>query len=115
MRPTTLARIALALPGSVEGGRLLGIPVIISGNSPQQITLVDLAEIAYADSDTIDLDVTKEAAVLMDSAPTNDSRVPTPTNLVSMFQVDSLAYRVTRWLWWLRVRSGSVVYMTVTY
>ena len=47
MRPTTLARVALILGGAASDvpRTLFGIPIIASGNSPQQVTLVDAGEI----------------------------------------------------------------------
>ena len=56
--PLTFARIALALPGTLESGRLLGIPYLANGNSPRQLTLIDVGEVLIAlPDDSIDISV----------------------------------------------------------
>ena len=94
---------------------LLGIPAIIAPNSPAyQITLVDFSEIAYAAS-PLELDLSEQASVEMESAPTNavlggSPLAPIPTETVSLFQSDSTAFRCWRFLNWSVCRSGAVVY-----
>ena len=94
---------------------LLGIPAIIAPNSPAyQITLVDFSEIAYAAS-PLELDLSEQASVEMESAPTNavlggSPLAPIPTETVSLFQSNSTAFRCWRFLNWSVCRSGAVVY-----
>jgi len=94
---------------------LLGIPAIIAPNSPPyQITLVDFSEIAYAAS-PLELDLSEQASVEMESAPTNavlggSPLAPIPTETVSLFQSDSTAFRCWRFLNWTVARPGAVCY-----
>jgi len=95
---------------------LLGLPLMLSAKSPAQITLVDAAEIAYADDGAFDLDLSRSGAIQMDSAPTNaSSPTATPTTLVSMFQTDSTAFLASRWLTWERLQDGEVAFMPVSF
>ena len=111
MRPTTAAHVAAALGAASNlPGTLYGLPVALSANSPQQIVLADLAAVLYADEGQFDVELTGDAAVMMDSAP-----VPGTTPFTSLWQNNLIGMKPLRWLNWARAASGSVVYMTVTY
>jgi hypothetical protein len=47
----------------------------------------------------------------MSDTPTGDSVAPTPTQLVSMWQTNSLALKAERFINWKKLRSGAVVFM----
>ncbi len=124
MKPTTMAHLALTLAGAAPDlpRTLCGFPVAVSSNSPSQIVLADLNEVAIADEGKIDLDVAEHATLEMEDTPTNSPVVASSpadviatNNLVNLWQVNSAAFKATRWLSWARVRDGSVVYMTVSY
>jgi Phage capsid family len=117
MRPSTAATIALRL-GSVGTPTdlprtLFGIPTIISGNSPQQVTLADFSQVLYADEGGFDVGVSGETALQMDTAPTATSTAATV--MVDLFSRNLVAIRVTRWVSWSRAVDGSVVYMATAY
>jgi HK97 family phage major capsid protein len=116
MRPLTAYRIAATLGASAAGDvprTLFGIPLILSLNSPQQVTLVDASCILLSDEGGIDVETAEETSLQMDSAPDNP---PTASTVfVSLWQQNLWAVKVTRWVAYLRAVSGSVVYMTVTY
>ena len=61
MRPTTAARIALALGSANQSSNFFGIPTILSGNSPQQVVLADLSQVLYADEGGFDVASSQEA------------------------------------------------------
>src|SRR6185369_14700187 len=66
MRPKTYNVIAARLAGvglATTPGFLLGMPVILGAKSPQQITLVDPANIAYATDGEVALDLSSETSV----------------------------------------------------
>ena len=115
MRESTLGQVTLALGSNAPDlpRTLAGYPVIVSDNSPQQITLVDAATILFSDSGQVDLDVSKEASFQFDTAP--DDPTTASTVFQTLFGRDLIAIRALRWLAWLRPISGSVAYMTVTY
>ena len=75
MRPTTAATIAMRLAGvgtpTDLPRTLFGAPVILSANSPQQVTLLDAANILYSDTGGFDVAISTEAAIEMNSVPTD--------------------------------------------
>jgi HK97 family phage major capsid protein len=117
MRPLTAYNIAakFAAAGMTTDipRSLLGIPLVLSANSPQQVTLVDASHVLYSDSGAIDVDASEQAALQLDSAPAN----PTVAGTVieSLWPRNLWAVKVIRWLAYLRAQSGAVAYMTVTY
>jgi hypothetical protein len=115
MRESTVGQIALALgSGAPDLPRTLaGYPVIVSDNSPAQITLVDAANILYSDDGGFDVSVSESAAIEMDSAPTDPPVAA--TIITSLFQRNLFGIRVLRWLAYLRAQTGSVTYMTVAW
>jgi hypothetical protein len=96
MRPTTYANICAKLAGvgyPVERGYLLGIPVIASSTSPRQIGLVDASNFAYSSDDTMSIDLSTEATIQMDSAPTMSGITGTGSAAVSLYQAGLTAIK----------------------
>jgi hypothetical protein len=96
----------LGLPNMTPmGGEVSGMTVIATAGLSQMIVAVDASQI-FAASGALDLDTSEEALVEMDSAPTSP---PTPTtNLVSLFQMNLIALKATRWWAAERARAGAV-------
>ena len=111
--PKILTRIAQVLGAAASDvpRTLFGLPIIISANSPNQITLADAAEILYADEGDTEVSVSREATIEMLDSPTNNSATATPTTLVSMFQSNSAALNIIRWVNWEVARDGAVSFM----
>lgn len=101
-------------PGiSVNGGTLEGLPVIVSDwvtrdSSGGQLILVNAQDIYFADDGDFAVDLSREASLVMDSAPTMNSTTPTAAQMVSMWQTNSVAFRVERTLNWMKRRTQSV-------
>jgi HK97 family phage major capsid protein len=117
MRPTTAATIAMRLAGvgtpTDLPRTLFGAPVILSANSPQQVTLLDAGNILYSDTGGIDVSISNQAAIEMNDAPTNP---PVGGTIIeSLWPRNLFGVRVTRWLAYLRAQTGAVTYMTVGY
>lgn len=104
---------------SVSGGSLLGLPVITSGSiarngSPLEshIILADGAHVVIADSGEAEVSGSQYAAVEMLDNPTNQSYgspiAPIATTMVSMFQTESIAIKVTRFVNWAVNKSGAI-------
>ena len=94
-----------------RGGDLCGVPVIVSNSvQPTNIILLDAAELLVADSDEIDLLDSQEASVQMDSAPDNPATASTV--MVSLYQRNLVAFRVTRGINWLMRRPHGIVTLT---
>ena len=114
MKPTTMAVVAGALGNASDLPRTLhALPVIASKTSPAQITLLDADTLLLADEGGFDVSVSRDAIVQMDSAPA--SPVTAATVMTSFWPTDTVGVRAMRWIHWLRTRTGSVVYMPVTY
>lgn len=128
MTPDTALRLSLllttggenfAFPNvTINGGSFLGIPVIVSNSVPHStsagaiVALIKPSEVFVADDGQIAIDVSTEASLLMDSAPTTQtSATPTGSSVVSMFQTNSIAIRAERVINWSRRRTYGVGYI----
>jgi hypothetical protein len=120
LRLTDLAAIGAALGAAAPDlpRTLLGVPVVLCPNAPAgQVTLVDGSEVAFA-SAPLDAELSDQTSLEMDSAPTNSMVAgspvgPVPTTMVSMYQTNSVAYKLSRFVNWSVVRDGAVAYMTL--
>lgn len=105
-----------------NGGNIAGIPVIVSDyvggslGSPNSryVWMVDAQSILFADEGGIAVDMSREASLQMDSAPTmsvsefGSPSAPTATSVVSMFQTNSVAFRAERTVNWAKGRAEAV-------
>ena len=114
--PADLAYIAAHINAPDVPKTLLGLPVILAPNAPShQVTLADLSEIAYAAA-PLAIELSRQGTVEMDDAPTmstggNGSPAgATGTVVVSMFQTNCVAFKLTRFVNWSVVRDGAVSY-----
>lgn len=127
MSPSTAINLSLmrtnqdvrAFPDiNMNGGTWYGLPVVTSNNvvasgSPNdtQIFLIDQREVLLADDGQMMLDVSTEASLQMDDAPSDGA-----TSLVSLWQNGMLGVKVDRWIYWTKRRSAAVQYIdNVTY
>jgi HK97 family phage major capsid protein len=115
-------------PGTVAtgGGTFLGLPVVTSENIPAQaavtgppaipagsrIILVKASEVMLADDGQTMLDVSSEASLQMDSAPTDPPAAATV--FVSLWQMNMLGIRAERYINWGKRRPGAVQFITGT-
>lgn len=90
------------------GGTFQGLPVIVSQYVGNQLVLVNAPDVYLADDGGVAVDMSREASLEMQSAPTHDSTTPTAVELVSMFQTNSVAIRAERWINWKRRRDAAV-------
>lgn len=103
---------------------ILGIPVLTSSAVPadagspptdRYVLLLDGSQVALADDGRVEVSVSKVTTVQMDSAPTNDSATPTPANMTSMFQTNSAAVKITRFMSWARTYDNCCAWMRVSW
>lgn len=101
-------------PGiTMNGGALSGLPVIISEYVPNGIVaLVNASDIYLADDGDVAVDMSTEASLQMDDAPTHNSTTPTAAQLVSLWQTNSVGFRAERTVNWARRRASAVAYLT---
>lgn len=90
------------------GGTFQGLPVIVSQYVGNYLILVNAPDVYLADDGGVAVDMSREASLEMESAPTGDSLTPTPVEMVSMFQTNSVAIRAERWINWKRRRTSAV-------
>ena len=111
--PLDLAMIAAAVSAPDVPRTLLGLPIVLAPNAPAHlVTLAALGDIAYA-TRPLEIDLSSQASVEMDGEPvmsagaTGSPAGATGTVVISLFQVNAVAYRVVRWADWA-VRDGAV-------
>ena len=94
------------------GGSFQGLPAIVSQYAGTNLTLLNAPDIYLADDGGVAVDMSREASLEMESDPTGDSVTPTGTEMVSMFQTNSVAIRAERWINWKRRRTAAVAVIT---
>lgn len=105
----------LAHPGmTAKGGTLLGLPAITSASVPSagspyisSITLIDAAQVLLCDEGGGALETAMEGALQMEDAPGSGAQ-----NLVSLWQTNSAALKLTRYVNWRRCRAGAARVLT---
>jgi HK97 family phage major capsid protein len=92
------------------GARILGIPVIVSNNVGARVILAHTPSILFADEGGIRIDVSREASVQMDSAPTDT--VDATTVYLSLWQRNLIGLKAERIITWKLARAAAVTYIT---
>lgn len=104
-----------------EGGTIGGIPVYTSqyvapDTNGDILALVKGDEIFLGDEGGLQIAMSDQASLVMDSAPTqNSAGVPVATSVVSMWQTNSVAFLVERFINWQRRRTVSVAWGYTNY
>lgn len=89
-------------------GTLLGLPVVASENvAAGNIILAKATEILLADDGQVVIDVSREASLMMDDAPTTPG-----TGFTSLWQQNLVGIRAERFINWTTRRPDAVVYIT---
>lgn len=95
-------------PGlGAAGGTAEGFSVIASNAAGTNVIGVHPPGVLYADEGGVAIDVSREASVMMDSAP-----VPGTTPFTSLWQNNLIGLRCERMINWNRARPNSVYYLT---
>jgi len=97
----------------MNGGTFYGLPVIVSNNvtpsgSPgdQHLILINQAEVLLADDNQMMIDVSTEASLEMNDAPSGGA-----TSLRSLWQNGLMGVKVDRWIHWTKRRSQAVQFI----
>jgi HK97 family phage major capsid protein len=112
---------AAAFPGiTPTGGTLAGLPVFTTQYVPEVtagpvVALVKGDEIFLGDEGGIQVSVSDQATLQMDNAPTQSSVAPTATVGVSMWQTNSVAFLVERFVNWQKRRPAAVAWAYVNW
>lgn len=96
---------------TVNGGTLAGFPVLVSNYAAQAgygnlVVAVVASEINLADDGQVTVDMSREASLEMNDAPTQSGT--TGVSLVSLWQDNLVAFRAERYINWGLRRSGVV-------
>lgn len=99
---------------SISGGFLFGFPVIVSQNVGARIIFVNANEILLAEDGGIQIDVSDQASVEMETSPAVGEQSPltTVSNIKSFWQNNLVGLRVERFITWTRGRSSAVEYIS---
>jgi HK97 family phage major capsid protein len=98
---------------AAKGGTMLGVPVVTSQAAGAVVALVHTPSILFADDGGVNIDVSREATVEMNTTPT--SPITASSAYVSLWQANLIGLRAERFINWKRARTTSVVYTTATY
>lgn len=102
---------------SMLGGRLEGLPVIVSQYLPNTVSggsvvvLMDAGEVYLADDGQVTIDASREASLEMSDAPAQSAASGSGASLVSMFQTNSIAMKAERYINWAKRRSEAAQYI----
>lgn len=101
-------------PGmGAQGGSIFGIPVVTSQAAGTTVAIIDTRGILMADEGGLTIDVSREASVQMDSAPTDPPVAATV--IVSLWQLNLIGIKAERFINWKRARTASVKYVVASY
>ena len=104
----------LVNPGlTAKGGTILGLQTVTSQVAGQVVALVHAPSILFADDGGVNIDISREATVEMNTVPT--SPISASSVYVSLWQANLIGLRAERFINWKRARTTAVVYTTATY
>lgn len=112
---------APAFPGMTPtGGTFMGLPAFASqyvpvDSSGSVVTLIKGDEIFLGDEDGVQVSMSDQASLVMDDSPSMNSTSPTAAQVVSMFQTNSVAFLVERFINWQKRRAQAVVWAQVNW
>jgi HK97 family phage major capsid protein len=107
-----------SFPGlTASGGTFFGLPVVTSQSTGllntsangKIVILANAPEILLADDGQVAIDVSREASLQMDSAPTNPP--VDATVMVSLWQMNMLGIKAERFVNWTKARTTSVSWL----
>lgn len=102
---TALATAPVGRDIGARGGELLGIPALTSPTAPAgQLALVDPSAVQAAWDENFQLETTKQGSVIMDDAPLGGAQ-----NLVSLFQLNLVAFRAIAPVAWSAARPAAAI------
>jgi len=119
MRSDTACALAMFGPPfdqlTVTGGSLFGMPVLAGDHVSAIIGLVDPGKVVVSADDGIQVDLARDASLEMDDSPSQHSVTPVPSNVVSLWASNSVAFRAVRAINWDVLGSAAVYIDDVAY
>lgn len=105
-----------AFPGvNFEGGTFFGLPVFVTSYATTEsdgslVALIKGDEVFLGDEGGVQVSMSDQASLLMDDSPSMNSTTPTAAQLVSLWQTNSVAFLVERFINFQRRRTEAVVW-----
>lgn len=112
---------APAFPGvTPTGGTFMGLPVYTSQYLPTDssgsvVMLIKGDEIFLGDEGGVQVSMSDQASLVMDDAPSMNSTTPTPAQVVSLWQTNSVGFLVERFINFAKRRNQAVVWASVNW
>jgi HK97 family phage major capsid protein len=102
---------------SLTGGTFQGLPVIVTEYVPTDSTgslliLANASDIYLGDEGGFAVDMSDQASLEMADNPAHNSTTPTPAQLVSLWQTNSVGFRAEREINWAKRRAQAVAYVS---
>jgi HK97 family phage major capsid protein len=113
MRPSNAVAIARATNTptlGLMGGSIYGIPVVVSNTVGDRLIALDASQILIADEGGLDVDVSTQSLVQLDSAPSDPTVAATV--LISLWERNQIGLKITRFINWKRVATTAVRYIS---
>lgn len=105
-----------AFPGMrTTGGSLKGVPFIASDYAGDTVALVSAGDVNFADEGAVAIDMSTEASLEMkdaDHLTQHGDPTATGASLVSMWQINGVAFRAERTINWVKRRDVVAPYLT---
>ena len=101
---------------TLTGGRVMGIPVIVSDYVPHDasagsiVALVKARDILVADAGDVEISISREATLQMSDAPVDN--LVAGESVVNLWQYNMVGFRAERTINWMRARDGAAAYLT---
>ena len=101
---------------TLTGGRVMGIPVIVSDYAPHDasagsiVALVKARDILVADAGDVEISISREATLQMSDAPVDN--LVAGESVVNLWQYNMVGFRAERTINWMRARDGAAAYLT---
>lgn len=115
MSPAVAVAMAVATNSQTlgpAGGTLFGVPVH-TGQIGSRVVVLDPSALLVADDGDLDVSISRQAAVEMDTTPT--SPVTASSALVSLWQLNLVGLKIDRFINWRMARANAVLYTNVSY
>lgn len=101
---------------TLAGGRVMGIPAIVSDYVPHDATngaivaLVKAGDILVADAGDVEISISREATLQMSDAPVDN--LAAGESVVNLWQHNMVGFRAERTINWMLARPGAAAYLT---
>jgi hypothetical protein len=112
MSPANAGALAVAL-NVPELKTLFDLPVVKSTSASTRVAIVDAGQLLVADDDSLQVDVSRQASVELNTAPTSPASASSV--YVNLWQAGLVGIRVVRTISWKLAKPTAAVYTNASY